>query len=451
MGSSATPQVEPSAEQPPYGGGGDGNPGLETNPQAIAKWQDARFGLSMHWGPVALRGTEIGWSRGGQIPPKDYDALYKEFNPTLFNAKEWVQLLKDSGIRYVTLVSKHHDGFVMWETKQTDHNITNSAFHRDWLKEMSEECHRQGIIFGAYYSILDFYQYDYDAGPEGTGYAGGPGFKLDRKPDFHRYVSYMKAELKELVQDYGVDILIFDGNWNPTWTHERGIDLYRELHGLKDTLIINNRVDAKEGGEAARMIAYDPALWILNPKPWNRNKYAGDYLEREGYIGGPAPYPVESWITLGDQWAWKPNDKNKSPEDVIRYLVVTAGGGGNLNLNVTPMPDGRFEQRQKDTLLKIGAWLKANGESIYGTRGGPFEPGLWGASTRKGNKVYVHVLAWPGAALRLPSLTQSIQSARRLNGDGEVKWKQTATGIEIAVPEGQRDSLDTIVELTIAN
>ena len=429
-------------------GGGDQNPNLETNAKAIAKWQDARIGLTVHWGPVALRGTEIGWSRSEQVAQPDYDSLYKEFNPVLFDAKEWVRLLKDSGVRYVTFVSKHHDGFVMWDTKQTDHNIMNSAFRRDWLKEISDECRKQGIMFGVYYSILDFYQYDYVGGTGTvTPNRGGPGFKLDRKPDFERYVGYMKAELKELIQNYGVEILIFDGNWDPSWTHNRGSDLYRYLRGLNDSLLISNRVDAKEGSEEARMLGYDSALWVFYSKPWNQGKYAGDYLEREEYIGGPAPYPWETWITLGDQWAWKPNDKNKSPEDCIRYMVEAAGGGGNFNLNVTPMLDGRFEQRQKDTLLKIGAWLKTNGESIYGTRGGPFEPGLWGASTQRGNKVYVHVLSWPGETLRLAPAKQTYKSARRLNG-GEVQWKQTDGGLEISVPTNQRDSLDTIVELT---
>jgi alpha-L-fucosidase len=400
-----------------------------------------------------MRGTEIGLSRGVQVPAQDYDSLYKEFNPTLFNAGEWVQLFKDSGFRYVTLVSKHVDGFVMWGTKQTDYNIVNSAFHRDWLREISDECRKQGIMFGVYYAILDFYQYDYVGSTEAarTPTHGGPGFKLNRQADFERYISYMKAELKELVRDYGVEILVFDGDWDPSWTHERGSDLYRYLHGLKSTLVINNRVDAREGWEDTQMPGYDNALWMFYPaKFWKPETYAGDYLEREEYISGPAPYPWEAWITLGDQWGWKPNDKNKSADDCLRYLVETAGGGGNFNLNVTPMPDGRFEQRQKDTLLRIGAWLKANGESIYGTRVGPFEPGLWGASTERADRVFVHVLAWPADTLRLPPLNRLVKSARLLKG-GDVHWKQTANGIEVSIPLSQRDPLDTIIELTVGD
>ena len=197
-------------------------------------------------------GAEIGWSRTDQVPKEEYDSLYQEFNPALFNAREWIQLIKDSGFQYITFVSKHHDGFVMSATKQTDHNIMNTPFHRDWLKEIADECRRQGIIFGTYYSILDWYQYDYS--PYGHG---GPGFLLDRKPDFNRYVDYMKAELKELIQGYGSEIILFDGEWDPTWNHDRGSDLYRYLRGLRDDIVISSRVDKGRYGEGT---TGEPAL-----------------------------------------------------------------------------------------------------------------------------------------------------------------------------------------------
>ena len=210
------------------------------------------------------------------MPQPDYDSLYKEFDPVLFDSKQWVQLIKDSGFRYVTFVSKHHDGFAMWDTKQTDHNIMNSGFRRDWLKEISDECRKQGIMFGVYYSILDFYQYDY-AGGEGniTPNRGGPGFKLDRKPDFEGYISYMKAQLKELIQNYGIEILIFDGNWDPSWTHDRGSDLYRYLRRLSDGLLISNRVDAKQGAEEARTIGYPPS----RERSWGKTARTGSSEE----------------------------------------------------------------------------------------------------------------------------------------------------------------------------
>jgi len=387
----------------------------------------------VHWGPVALRGTEIGWSRADQMPKEEYDALYKEFNPVLFNAREWVQLIKDSGFRYITFVSKHHDGFAMWGTKQTDHNILNSPFGRDWLKEIAEECRRQGIIFGTYYSLLDWYQYDYS--PYGHG---GPGFLLDRKPDYELYLAYMKRQLKELIQDYGSEIILLDGEWDPSWNHPRGSDLYHYLRGLRDDIVISSRVDKGRYGDGTM----ENYLW------WDFQKYAGDYQEREQYIGGIAAYPWESWITLGDQWAWRANDHYKSAEECIGFLVRSAGGNGNFNLNVPPMPDGRFEERQKQILLQIGAWLKANGDSIYATRGGPFLPGQWGASTHRDDKVFLHILRWPAETLHLPPVEQNVRAAQLLHG-GELPWKQTDGGLQVSVPAAQRDPIDTIVELTV--
>jgi alpha-L-fucosidase len=412
-------------------GGGEKNPDLETNKQAIERWQDARFGLSVHWGPVELRGTEIGWARSDLIPREEYDSLYQEFNPVLFSAQEWVSLMKNSGFRYVTLVSKHHDGFVMWNTRQTDYNIMNTPYHRDWLKEMAEECRRQGIIFGTYYSILDWYQFDYS--PYGHG---GPGFILDRKPDFERHLEYMKRELKELIQDYGSEIILFDGEWDPTWNHDRGSDMYRYLRGLRDDIVISSRVDKGRYGDTT----------TENYGWWDHHKYAGDYQEREQYVGGLANYPWESWLTLGDQWAWKANDRYKPAEECIRLLVESAGRNGNFNLNVSPMPDGRFERRQMQILLKIGVWLKANGESVYATRGGPFEPGQWGASTHHGNRIFLHILAWEGETLRLHAIPEKVTAAHLLHG-GDLRWKQTEGGFEVTVPTGQHDALDTIVEL----
>src|SRR6478752_6454191 len=130
-------------------------------PAAITKWQDARFGMFIHWGPVSLKGTEIGWSRGAQVPVEEYDNLYKQFNPTKFNADEWVAIAKAAGMKYIVLTAKHHDGFCLWDTKQTDYNIMNTPFHRDVVKELSAACKKAGIAFGTYYSTCDWHHPDF--------------------------------------------------------------------------------------------------------------------------------------------------------------------------------------------------------------------------------------------------------------------------------------------------
>lgn len=130
-------------------------------------WKEARYGMFIHWGPVSLKGTEIGWSRGNQVPVDEYDQLYKNFNPEKFSAKEWVQIAKDAGMKYIVLTAKHHDGFCLWDTKTTDYNIMNTPFGRDVVKELSEECKKQGIVFCTYYSILDWFHPDYNINSRG--------------------------------------------------------------------------------------------------------------------------------------------------------------------------------------------------------------------------------------------------------------------------------------------
>ncbi|NOZ63215.1 MAG: alpha-L-fucosidase, partial [Calditrichaeota bacterium] len=143
------------------GGGGEANPDLKTNLESLQNWQTMRFGMFIHWGPVTLRGTEIGWSRGREVPVKEYDNLYREFNPVLFDAKEWVAAAKAAGMKYLIITAKHHDGFCLWDSKYTDYDIMSTPFKRDVVKELAEECKRQGILFGTYYSIIDWHHPDY--------------------------------------------------------------------------------------------------------------------------------------------------------------------------------------------------------------------------------------------------------------------------------------------------
>lgn len=169
--------------------------GRKPDAKAMKQWQDMRFGMFIHWGPVSLKGTEIGWSRG-KIPIKEYDALYKQFNPEKFDADEWVAIAKAAGMKYMVLTTKHHDGFCLWDTKTTSYNIMSTPFKRDIVKELAAACKKEGIMFCAYYSILDWYQPDYNSASR-----GGPGYQLPKgqKPDMNRYEEYMKAQLRELL------------------------------------------------------------------------------------------------------------------------------------------------------------------------------------------------------------------------------------------------------------
>jgi hypothetical protein len=249
------------------------------------------------------------------------------------------------------------------------------------------------------------------------------------------YRTYLKNQVGELVNAYHTNILWFDGEWEKSWTHEDGMDLYAYARGLNDALLINNRVDKGRAGMKGMTTS---------------EKFAGDFGTPEQEIGVfDNQHPWESCITICRQWSWKPNDKLKSLKECIHMLAKTAGGGGNLLLNISPMPDGRIEARQIDLLKGIGRWLARYGESIYGTAGGPLNPTSWLASTCKGNRVYVHLLAVPRNALRLPTIPKrKINSIRVLGGPG-LRFRNDGNQVVITVPSEPVNENDAVVVLDL--
>lgn len=403
------------------------------DPESLAKWQDMRFGMFIHWGPVSIKGTEIGWSRGREVPAAEYDQLPAQFNPVLFDAKEWVALAKETGMRYVTITSKHHDGFCIWDSEFTDFDMSATPFKRDILRELSDACRDAGLAFSTYHSILDWYQPDYNT----IDAQGGPGYALPegQTPSMDRYQEYLHNQLREIVTKYGpLQSMWFDGEWESPWTKERGWELLRFCRELDPKMLVNNRVGkGRQGMEGVTKEGFAP----------------GDYDTPEQQVGAfNIDRPWETCMTICSQWAWKPEDRLKSLKECIDILVQTAGGGGNLLLNVGPMPDGRIEPRQVERLREIGAWMKTNGDTIHGTDGGPFRPGKWGCATHKGDTVFLHILKWPEKALVLPDPGQKVLSAAYRDG-AKAKFKQNAKGVTISLDKKQLDPLDTIVVLTL--
>ena len=386
---------------------------IPASPEALQRWQDLRFAMFIHWGPVSLTGHEIGWSRGAQTPIEAYDNLYKEFNPTKFNAEEWVRIAKDAGMKYMVFTTKHHDGFCMWDTKQTDFNIMRSPFARDVVKELAAACKKEGMAFGTYHSVCDWHHPDFPL--------GSPGGRTKKpSPNMDRYTEYLRAQVTELVKNYGPLIEMWFDVPQETGP-ERGIPTANLVRSLQPDILINNRA----GGTPA------------------------DFDTPEQHIGGfNMERPWETCMTICHQWSWKPDDTMKSLQQCLQTLILTAGGNGNLLFNVGPMPDGRIEPRQVERLREMGAWLKKYGESIYGTRGGPYKPGKWGGSTRTGNRIYVHVFKWDGDTLQLPPLAAKVVSARALTG-GTVDFKQADAGLTLRVPAANHDGIDTLIALEL--
>ncbi|MBR9998997.1 MAG: alpha-L-fucosidase [Cyclobacteriaceae bacterium] len=407
-------------------GGGEANAELKTNPESLNAWRDLRYGMFIHWGPISLKGTEIGWSRGGDVPAEEYDQLYKRFNPENFDASQWVSLIREAGMKYLVIVSKHHDGFVMWDSETTDYDIMSTPFGRDILKELSRECKKQGILFGTYYSICDWRHPDYPVEHNRD--------EWKKDADMDRYIRYMKTQLKELVKKYHTKILWFDGEWEDPWTHEMGMDLYQYVRSLDDEILINNRVDKGRSGMEGISLS---------------SRYAGDFATPEQQVGRfDTKTPWESCITLCTQWAWKPDDILKTREECIQTLVRTAGGDGNLLLNVGPKPDGTIEERQAERLKEIGEWLKKYGETIYGTRGGPLPPEKWGVSTWDGNKIYLHVLE-EETSIRLRDFPHEILSVRLFSEPAKPDYRLEKQDLIINIPVNPEPWIDRVIELRV--
>jgi len=396
---------------------------LTTSKKAMDAFMDLRFGMFIHFGPVTLRGTEIGWSRNTQVTQNDYDSLYREFDPALFNADTWARTAKDAGMKYMTITAKHHDGFCLWPTAVTDYNISNGPFRRDIVGELATACRKQGIKFCIYFTVLDWHDpYYYTRNSNDSS----------KKPnaDMDVFVGRMKSELKELITRYHPTMLWFDGNWEKAWTIGYGRELYQYIKKLDPDVIINNRLG--KGGDALGAEA------------------AGDYLTPEQTIGGlNMKQPWESCITICNQWAWLPNDKMKSLQQCIQTLVRSAAGNGNLLFNVGPMMDGRMEARQIARLREMGDWLKKYGQSIYSTKGGPYPPNNSFATTRKGNKIYLHIFE-KKAILTLPPIPGiHILKAAWMNG-GDVSFTQDEqAGYKITLPADLPDPNSAVIVLEL--
>ena len=383
-----------------------------TKEERLEWWKDARFGMFIHWGPVSIKGTEIGWSRGREWTIEEYDNLYKEFNPVKFNALEWVQTAKAAGMKYIVFTSKHHDGFCNWDTKYTDYNIMNTPFKRDVMKELSEACNKEGIALGFYHSTCDWHHPDFPL--------TSPGGSVKREvSNLDKYTEYLKNQSVEIIKNYG-PLLVMWYDVPQMFDSIRGQGVIDHIRKIQPDILVNNRTGAK-----------------------------GDFDTPEQRVGNfNNTRPWETCMTIGRQWAWKPDDEVKSLEQCLHSLIRSAGGDGNLLFNVGPRPDGLIEPLQVERLKEMGQWLDKYGHTIYATRGGPFKPTDWGVSTRKGSKVFLHILRWSGGApeIIIPDIGIPVKSVI-IAGGAEAKFKKTDNAYLIAIDGKLLQPVNTIVEI----
>ncbi|MFB3881375.1 MAG: alpha-L-fucosidase [Armatimonadota bacterium] len=403
---------------------------LALAPEDMQWWRDAKFGMFLHWGVYAIPGRGEWVMFVEDMDVDEYRKLADRFDPKGFDARAWAKAAKDAGMKYMVLTARHHDGFSLFDSKASDFTSVKTAAKRDFVAEYCDACREAGLRVGLYYSPMDW---------------RFPGYFF---PDLYRRNALAMKEqcwtqVRELMSNYGrIDILWYDG----AWLAHGGIGFDPGGRGWYQ----------RTGGDASATWFWEPEKLnamvrelqpkiVINP----RSGWRGDFDTREGRTGEmQTGRPWEQCDTLTGTWGHIPGALMRSLRNCVQLLASVAVRDGNLLLNVGPTAEGIIEPRQVGRLAQVGEWLQRHGESIYGTRGGPFAAGGWGGSTYLGNTVYLHILDWPEDWLVLPSLQQRVVRSRSLTGT-TVDVSQTEETIEVSVPPPDRDATDTIISLEL--
>jgi alpha-L-fucosidase len=411
------------------------------NLAARKQFQDMKFGMFIHWGASSVLGSGEWVMNNRNIRVKEYQNLQRVFNPIDFDAKAWVDAAQGAGMNYITIITRHHDGFSNWDTRESDWKITRTPYGKDALKQLADECHKRGIKIFFYYSLLDWYRSDYQYETGKTGKGTG----RTAKSDWNSYIRFMKAQLTELLTQYGeVSGIWFDGHWDQldndvdktltskvNWHYD---EIYELIHRLQPACMIgNNHHLLPLPGEDFQMFEKD--------LPGNNTT---------GFGGADiSTLPLETCETMNDSWGYNITDrKYKSVPALIHYMVNAAAHDANFLLNVGPMPTGKIQQEFTDTLAAMGKWMQKNSSSIYGTRGNIIPPQDWGVVTGKDKTFYIHILKSTGLPyVFIPGLKATILSAQQLVGGKKVRFQQQAEGVFVYLEGISTDSIDTIIQL----
>ncbi|NJN25854.1 MAG: alpha-L-fucosidase [Cyclobacteriaceae bacterium] len=377
--------------------------------QERTEWfRDARFGMFIHWGIYAIpaRGE---WVRNQErISLEDYQPYFDSFNPVDYNPKEWARIAKEAGMKYAVITAKHHDGFCLFDSRYTDYKATNTPAGRDLIREFVDAFRAQGIKVGFYYSLIDWHHPDYpNVGNHPM--AGQPEWDK-KKYNWDNYLKYMHKQVEELVTNYGkIDIMWFDYSFEAYQGEKwKASELVQMVRKYQPGILVDNRL----GG---------------NMEMENPQLYAGDFEGPEQIIPSETvvdelgrPIPWESCVTLNNAWGYERYSTYKSSTDIIRTLVNCVSKNGNLLLNVGPDALGNIPTASKNILQEVGAWLKTNGESIYGCGPANLAKPEWGWYTQRGDTLYAHILEQSIGQYYLKTLKGNVNQGRMLIDGSEV-------------------------------
>lgn len=405
------------------------------NLKSREEFSNAGLGIFIHWGIYSMF-AQGEWYLNYGLTADEYAKAARGFYPAYFDAAQWVSDIKASGAKYICITSRHHDGFSMWGTKQSDFNIVDGTpFKRDILKELSEECQKQGIRLHFYYSHIDWSRPDFPSGRTGLQTGRDP-----KERDWDSYYAFMNRQLTELLTNYGpVGAIWFDGKWDHDsdsipfdWRLD---EQYALIHKLQPSCLVgNNHHENVYPGE-------DIQIFERDVPGQNEAGYSGQDVSN---------LPLETCQTMNGMWGYKVADQNyKSVDEIVQLLVRTASKGANLLLNIGPQPSGELPAAAVDRLHGIGQWMEKNGATIYGAKPSPFGDLEWGTATSFGDKLYLHVLNPDATAIEFP-LDKKIKKANVFASDQKLKVnKDKAAGTyKIDLPEREA-SADYIIELSL--
>lgn len=411
---------------------------------AAREWfKDAKFGMFIHWGASSVLGHGEWVMNNRNIHVNDYARLQNFFNPQAFDAKKWVGAAKAAGMKYITFITRHHDSFSNWDTQQSDWKITNTPYGKDVLKALADECKKQDIKLFLYYSTLDWYRNDYQYWTGRTGQGTG----RTERGDWNKYIAFMKAQLTELLTDYGdIGGIWFDGHWDQTepegakdrssrvdWHYD---EIYSLIHKLQpQALIGNNHHLTPLPGEDFQMFERDLP---------GQNKSGLSFQEASDKL------PLETCETLNGSWGYNITDtKYKPAREIVRLLVNAAGLNTNLLLNIGPMPNGAIQPEFTSRLDSVGKWMEKYGNSIYNTRGSQVNAKPWGTITEKENEIFIHVFDPAVTSISIENFGYKPGRLTAMASGRQIKFKNKAGKLEIDLSGLVRDEFDTVLRMEL--
>ncbi len=402
------------------------------NLKARQEFADSKLGIFLHWGIYSVYAQGEWYLHKSKLSHAEYKKAADTFYPHRFDAKEWVKAIKDSGAKYICFTSRHHEGFSMWNTKYSNYDIIDATpYKRDIIKALSRECKRQGLKFHLYYSHIDWGRDDYPVGKSGRYVTEKDHFE----GGWANYYKFMNNQLIELITKYNIDALWFDGVWDHkndkepfNWQLE---EQYALIHSVKPKCLIgNNHHLTPFAGE-------DFQIFERDLPGENKAGFSGQDVSR---------LPLETCQTMNKGWGYEVDDITyKSSEKLIRYLVSTSGKGANLLLNIGPQPNGELPAEALVRLKEIGQWLRKYGDTIYGTTAGDIPAQSWGVTTRKGERLFVHIFDLKEKELHLP-ISCKVTQAFTFDSKTPIHYTCDESGTTLhfdEIPSG----IDYIVEL----